>query len=504
MKVNQLFFAAWVVEGWKSSGWARYTAPPPFLFRQARFVPTLFPRAFSVRRLVVWALILSAAWALHRGQVLVDVLARGADIQAHEQVRPLQPTWVVPDDPFFRAGQMSNGQWSVVRMLEAWKQAGLTADQAAEVLVFFHERLLPTVTDASLVDRRKAEWSTAQTTLRQALPHAWKTLEDLSPKDRVAPIDWALAESGQETLEWVQLLGEVGSLAPSLTDLPLDGLSLEEARDAVKAAVRTAGLKQLNVPLAVWSDPTRMADMAAGIEQANRDLEAITGWSGGVLGLDGRLTLTLGTIDVALVDGRQADGQRLEMETDWRDLSHEWLHALDFTMARRSQQHPRFGTLTSHRDGWVRHWRAVPAARSWWAAVEQMETAGQPWVDRRQKAVDEHVLARRTDMKGYWTDPTELMAFAWEARTRRLEGLVLLGEKALPLDGDHASVISPKPVELMAMEPAWDPLLEGARQALGFERHAPALRLKPLPRSPNESSVPASGWSGTVLDEGAP
>ena len=472
----------------------------PSRFCQAPFVPTLFPRVFSVRRLVVWVLILGVAWALHRGQVVVDLLARGADIQAHEQVRPLQPTWVVPENPFFRAGQMSNGQWSVVRMLEAWKQAGLTPDQAAEVLVFFHERLLPTVTDASLVERRKAEWSTAQRALEQALPQAWKTLEDLSPKDRVAPIDWALSEPGQETLEWVQLLGEVGSLAPSMTDLPLDGLSLAEARDALKAAVQEAGLKQLNVPLAVWSDPTRLADMAAGIHQANRDLEAITGWSGGVLGLDGRLTLTLGTIDVALVDGRQADGQRLEMETDWRDLSHEWLHALDFTLARRVQQHPRFGTLTSHRDGWVRHWRAGPAARSWWGAVEQMETAGQPWVSRRKKAVDEHVLARRTDMKGYWTDPTELMAFAWEARTRRLEGLVLLGEKAVPMDGEHASVISPKPMELMAMEPGWGPLLEEARQVLGFERHAPALRLEPVLQPSSEASVGAA----VSLERGSP
>lgn len=451
-------------------------------------MPNRLSKFLTPRRLMVWVLMGGVAWGLHHGQVVVDVLARMATIQAHEQVRPQQPVWVTPDNPFFRAGQMDTGHWSVVRMLEAWKQAGLTSEQAAEVLVFFHERLLPSVTDASVAEHQKQQWDKAQAQLKKALPQAWDALDNISPQDKVVPIDWAMSDGTEETMRWVELLGEIGAMAPSMTDLQLEVLTLEQARDAVKEAVRTSGLKKLNVPLAVWSDPTRLTDMASGLMQANRDLETITGWKGGVLGLDGRVSLTLGTIDSALVDGIQADGGRLEMESDWGELSHEWLHALDFVMARQTLAHPRFGTLTDHRQGWLRHWNPSPPTRAWWAAVDHMEASGKAWVTRRGKAVQQRMLARRTDMKGYWTDPTELLAFAWEARTRRLPGLELLGEKSAPMENDHANLIAPKPTELAGMEPGWEPLLEGARVVLGFERQAPALQ---LPVSADNRNVPA-------------
>lgn len=446
---------------------------------------------FTSRRLLVLACAAVVGVACYQGEIAVDVLARGAHVQPHEQIRPDAPVWVMPTNPFFAAGTMPDGQWNLIRMFEAWKQAGLSTDQAAEVLVFLHEQALPAVTSSANAARRANDMRQAEQHLQKALPDQWQVLSRLTPSQRVEPIDWSMRDPSEETLRWVELLGEISSLAPSITDLPFQPRTLEEARADVKTAVGEAGLKQLNVPLVVWSDPTRLADMAEGLRQANRDLQAITGWGGGVLGLDGRLTLTLGIIDDALVDGHEADGKRLEMETDWGDMAHEWMHALDFVMARKALRNPRFGTLTSHKSGWLRHWRPSVAAQSWWQAVGTVETAGKPWVERRHQAVAKQALARRTDMKGYWTDPSELLAFAWEARVRRLEGLHVLSSMAIP-EPDYQGLIAPRAGELAAMEGGWDVLLEQARQTLGFSRQAPPLHWEGATATPlPEQSVSA-------------
>lgn len=418
-----------------------------------------------------------------QGQVGVDLLARFAGLQPHERALAAPAVWTVPDHPFFRAGEQPDGTWSAVRMLEAWRAAGLSPEEAASVVVFMHEHWLPSVSSAAHAAREAPARRKAEVLLSTTFPDAWARLDAIRPTTPLPGFEWTLDERSPEASAdhpaWLGVLGEVGVLVPTLTDAPLGPADLTVARTQVVRAVEAAGLKQLNVPLGVWDDPIRLADLAAGLRLANGDLQAITGWEGGVLGLDGRLTLTPGVIDHALVDGRAPDGRRLEMETDWQDLAHEWMHALDFALARRSLAHPRFGTLTDHRTGWLRHWRPSPTATAWWAAVDRVETAGAGWVARREQAVAQHALARRRDLQGYWTDPAELLAFAWEARVRRLDGLALLG--APSFEADPQDLLAPRAQELAAMEPAWAPLLEEARQALGFDRAAPARAWEQAP-----------------------
>ena len=375
-------------------------------------------------------------------------------------------------------------------MLEAWRAVGVTPDEAANALVFLHQYALPTVIgrgqDAAVI-AREAGMISADMALARGLPRAHAALQKLTPQTQVEGFDWQDA-SGPATAPWLELVGELGMLAPSFSGLPVDASGgLLPARESLLAAAAETGVRELRVPLVVWGDALRLMDMAEGLRQANQDLEAATGWQGGVLGLDGRLVLTLGVVDHAMVDGHLPDGSTLAMEADWGELGHEWMHALDFVMARQVLSHPRMGTLTSHRKGWLQQWSAPAAAWAWWNAVDQVEAAGSLWVDRREVAVQRNALARRGLERHYWTDPSELMAYAWEARLRRVESLGLLNQSVPGEEQDARSVILPRASELSAMETAWEPLLEQARQALGFKRASSFQEMAQSPPPPPPS-----------------
>ena len=447
---------------------------------------------------------IAVAAGAYKGEVLFDLLARSAAVEPHAQVAPAPYAWALPDTPFVTAGAMADGGWSPLRMLEAWKAVGVTPDEAATVLMFLHEHALPTVLgrgQEAAVIAREAGMVSADMALAKGLPLAHAKLKAIGPSTPIEGFDWENAGSASMA-PWLELVGEMGMLAPSMTDLPIDASAgLVAAREALGNAASEAGVRELRVPLVVWGDALRLVDMAEGLRHANTDLQLITGWKGGVLGLDGRLVLTMGVVDHAMVDGHLPDGSMLAMEADWGELAHEWMHALDFVMARQVLHHPRIGTLTSHRKGWLQRWGAPPAAHAWWNAVDQIETAGAPWVARRQAELGKNALARRGFDPHYWTDPSELLAYAWEARLKRAEHLTVLGQWVPGEDeADARGVVLPRAAELSAMESAWEPMLEEARRALAFERAAPFTRLAGL-QSPPPPPPPSELLEELSLDD---
>lgn len=120
---------------------------------------------------------------------------------------------------------------------------------------------------------------------------------------------------------------------PSLDDLPKPprGLDMDAARAALEQAVITTGLAGIRVPVPYWEDPKHVWRLAKAIERADAQLSEITGWPSPVLGLGGRIILTIGAPGNSTI--LHTPQGLLDVRTDWTSLAHEWFHALDYAMA---------------------------------------------------------------------------------------------------------------------------------------------------------------------------
>lgn len=121
----------------------------------------------------------------------------------------------------------------------------------------------------------------------------------------------------------------------SLPPVP-KGLSLIAARKSLEKEMAFAGLAGLVSSRSVMSTPEGLWRVASFIRQANVDLQQVTGWSGPVLGLNGRIVLVLaapGLDGQTLFIGQDGDGDGLlRVRADVSGLAHEWFHAVLFDM----------------------------------------------------------------------------------------------------------------------------------------------------------------------------
>lgn len=380
------------------------------------------------------------------------------------------PKWVPFSSRLLDVGQDRKG-WSVMRMLLAWRQAGLTVEEARALSISVHEFALPTVmgrASESLEAAHQARLKAVEQVVAITRPDAWQALGRITPDTPLGlPDDIASVVSnpdGQELLAWVALFGEIDLMSSRSTGLedPQD-LSWEEAKDSLAQATHDVGLKHVRVPLALWGCAPCLSDMALGLRQANADLSAIAGWSGPVLGLDGRVGLTLGVLESAHADGHERSGESLEVRSDWQDLAHEWFHALDLVVGRQTQPFPRPEPLSAYPPGSWRWVASSSAARHWWRAQNRLFAAGAPWIERRR------VFGEQTLDPNYWTAPAELLAFGFEHHVRTSTKSTWLLEP--PHDGlsyDPAFVLAPLDVEQAKMAPLWEPMLRESGRSLGL------------------------------------
>lgn len=386
-------------------------------------------------------------------------------------VQPLaSPGWVRAPSRLLDVGQDRRG-WSVMRMLLAWREAGLTAEEARALVVALHEFALPTVMGRASEDLEQVHrdrLKELESIVARTRPQAWAALADigidtpLSLPDDIASV---MVDPSQEgLLEWVALFGEIDLMASPSTGLenPSDP-TLAQAMEDLAQATHEVGLKHLQVPLASWGCAPCLSDIALGLRQANADLSAVTGWSGPVLGLDGRVGLTLGVLEQANTDGHERSGQLLELRSDWQDLPHEWFHALDLVMARHAQPFPRSQPISAHPPRPWRWWVGSRAARQWWISQEKLLVAASSWVERRRQ----FAMGADFSEPSYWTSPTEVLAFAFEHHVRTSPHSTWLGKPPhAGMPDDPNAILAPSPAEQMNMAPLWGPWMFESGQAL--------------------------------------
>lgn len=103
---------------------------------------------------------------------------------------------------------------------------------------------------------------------------------------------------------------------------------LIQAQEMLLKAVDETGLAALVVSGSVAHDEQLMAVQAQLLEQTNVDLRRITGFDGGVLGVNRRVVLNNEHLNSNGTMQRMSNGY-IWVNSNWDTLGHEWFHALD-------------------------------------------------------------------------------------------------------------------------------------------------------------------------------
>lgn len=182
---------------------------------------------------------------------------------------------------------------------------------------------------------------------------------------------------------------------------------LAAARASLAQAVHDVGLAAWKVPAVRWARADLLQEDAKRLREANRELEHITGWQGGVLGLNNRLIVN----NNAYGDGKTSvavDLKHIVVWSAWDSLSHEWFHALDNTLgksglvwrSRDSQLSSRWETgLEGPNDGrttWV-------SGKFWAEAQSWYRRMGQATEGRYNTQNDQNNAVAVQSLRALWT-----------------------------------------------------------------------------------------------------
>lgn len=190
------------------------------------------------------------------------------------------------------------------------------------------------------------------------------------------------------------------------------------ARQKLLTAVNDAGLSSLRVPLATWSSPQRVELLAQRIEQANEQLQQLTGWDGKVLGMNNQLNVSVMKPGSSCVTYQTQQGQ-IAITSSWEDLAHEWLHGMQAVVAR---QHVGSEGLTQAFN--ITGAQQTQLEATWGGVVDDVKhsTSSGKW----QSNLNTYLNGSSTvqplrpvqwdsmeTARAYYTSPSETMAYAW-------------------------------------------------------------------------------------------
>ena len=283
-----------------------------------------------------------------------------------------------------------------------------------------------------------------------------------------------------------------------------EDLSVDDARAVVVSAVDAVGLAALRIPPTVANDPIRLQELAARLLKANADLQEVTGWSGGVLGLNERVVLDLTAVGTDGMAGKDSNGF-INIKAHWSSLAHEWYHALDFAQTDYLPAPTRVHTLSEHHkpEAFMAHamddMGLVSAQRALWTAINNprltdndrhaivvtadrnanamanatipmfqrlhevdrnaartgVSSEGSPWLTWRRSASEGGVAKWVMGGEDYLLNPTEILAFSFAAHVN-----VQLGDTPHVLwpasrPDDMSVSYYPTSVEARALAPVW-------------------------------------------------
>lgn len=385
--------------------------------------------------------------------------------------KPAAGRWLeLESSPFLEVGRRTDGSIDMSATLAGWHKAGLTEKDAVDVL----ERLAPLAPTILAVDdpafervlQDEATQAAAELASDYPLAHARLT-EQAWEADAPGAQDLRAVQEWTYARHLWQRLGGQGTEGAGFVDF--DGM--EAARTALAKTAGEVGLRALRVPVTGMTSSWALTMLSDDLHAANRDLQKVTGWTQGVLGLGGRVELNTGHAHGAEGSTTNSWSGRLQMTSPRSALSHEWLHALDFTLAHYALATSTSRTLSSQ-EGPLRVHAANSVATDWSGARESMEAASPLWQSARSSKF----------LSPYWQNNSEEMAYALQAQVHQVGTTLHLASPLEKYNKTHPHAY-PSPAETAAQAPLWNDL---------FAKLAP-LGLSATPLAPLREAAPATG-----------
>ena len=354
---------------------------------------------------------------------------------------PIAPRWVdMPTTPFVEVGRRPDGSVDVHRMVAAQLQAGLEPSDIRMVAAMLAEAspTLMGVDDPVLEQMIKDDARAAIARVHVAFPQARARL------DMMLVGDDALMVDRDDPFHQIGVrLWYLRALRVAWPDPRRGDVEMRQAVRHVEQAVAASGLRAVHVPYEAWLSGATMDGLALWLGGAHRAVAAQTGWGGPVLGLAGRLELTVGALPDERWGGMvERDRGRLRMWANHDSVVHEWFHALDFVMAETVLTAPVRSMALTAQYGHMRRTEDQQAHDAWRQAHRRIKKHAAGWVGAlRAQAWD--------DQSPYWALPNEHIAYAFDEQVGR-SWLVRLG-------AEHArdDVIPMTDAERVALKVMW-------------------------------------------------
>lgn len=416
------------------------------------------------------------------------------------------------------AWMSATGQVNGKAMLEHWRQGGVSVEQAFELINVLALTQSPVIgrTQGSLDKAAEVSASTRAIADIQSARNAEfflqrHGLEALVDSQRISAVEAFNVQTGEDQ-SWDQALDYWNTLARQRHgEAPLVGTDtsaadLATAQQALLHAVDQVGLASLRVPLAAWGNPAAMTAMADRLVEANATLQQLTGWSGQVLGLNGRISITpFAPADNAFAY-RATDGT-LRLDTHWEDVPHEWVHVLDSVLRTAPVADVLGGGSLSHQVFTDGHTDAI--GQAWKSASVSWSTSEtvSGWLERRQRMLNGLAEGSSEDKAKalYFGSANEMMGYAWGAyvQSQVARGSVFHDSRQaerMAYDGEHGPTVA----QARGMKQDWQALFQTVGQQWWSPQATPAASLpslaqwrqdrQPLPSAQPQPSRLAMGF----------
>lgn len=419
-----------------------HPAPTPLLEGQITYVEAVGPRPWAKRALakvyngfvtlsacaVVGLVALSGPVAHDAAGMIRNHVTDGGSTAKIEATMENIHWLSLPKSPLIEAGWTEHGEFSNAFLMERWWAAGIPTKDFDE-LFRFGRATAPVImgtADPAMEQEFIAKATQAVKEMAKRWPDATRLLSDpqwLAEHTYIEP-----DEHTTRIIEEFEaaIIQEVAIDAVNGNDDYVDVESHAQANRLMERAMQETGLRSFRMSSPWARDPYVMANVAYKLIQANEQLQARTGWAGGVLGLGGRVDLVLATGGQDYYGATSTPGKRQEgvsnllMIANFETLPHEWFHALDFVIGREvlmwSHGVPlndslqftdqKWGSYVLHRHGALLE--AVNHAR------KELPKVAPDWAQAR-------LTKFQSSGDDYWNDDAEMMAFAFTGQIYKWE-----------------------------------------------------------------------------------
>lgn len=320
-----------------------------------------------------------------------------------------------------------NGKINIDNLINHWQSARVRPEQGMKLLHLMLFTQSPALYRNDFV-KNQIQQSSLQTQLLFDIQNRRNADFFLSRKDAneiaeiidlPAMLD-TLPEVNQQT-SWhdVKVYWEKISASTAIhNEVQFNG-DYESAMKELQKEVNNAGLSGLIIPITITGDANKIYTLSQNIKEANNTLRNITGIEGQTLGLNGRVLLNpiinnnIALTQLVLPKDINSTNRVIRIDSNWQNLPHEWIHALDFSLRSTPIANEFGGVSLSHQVSNLNAHYSNNSIEGKWQNLYQKVIEIKNSTEWNNKI--EEFTHQNNALKNYITSPSESIGYAFGA-----------------------------------------------------------------------------------------